>query len=351
MHASLSTDAAISLRGVRKTFGPKVAVEGLDLDIPQGAMIGLIGPNGAGKTTSIRMVMSIIFPDSGEVSVLGRASAVESKDRIGYLPEERGLYKKMRVGAFLKYVSQLKGLDGGAGLEKRVRDWLEKVALGDCYRKRCEELSKGMQQKVQFIASVIHEPDLLILDEPFSGLDPVNARLLRGLVEEQHQRGCTLIFSTHQMAQAEALCERVVMIHQGRKVLDNTLSEIHARYTPREIVVEPVPGLHAGELDERSLQRLLRDAQVQGLTDVRLASGATRSQRRFRVLLSADSDPPQTLRAIANATACARIEIVRPTLEDVFIEIVAGSATTTEERDELLAMMRAGKGGGEASGD
>jgi ABC-2 type transport system ATP-binding protein len=341
-----TSHGAIELRAVRKTFGPKVAVEGLDLSIPQGAIVGLIGPNGAGKTTSIRMVMSIIFPDSGDISVLGRASAVDSKDRIGYLPEERGLYKKMKVGAFLKYVAQLKGLDGGASLERTVRNWLEKVALGDCFRKRCEELSKGMQQKVQFIASVIHEPDLLILDEPFSGLDPVNSRLLRGLVQEQHDRGCTLIFSTHQMAQAEALCERVVMIHQGRKVLDNTLGEIHARYTPREIVLES-----SQELDESAVQALLRDARVPGLESVRAVASGTRGQRAHRALLTQGADAPQTLRAISNALACNRIEVVRPTLEDVFIEIVAGSATTTEERDELLAMMRAGKGGGEQSGD
>jgi ABC-2 type transport system ATP-binding protein len=346
VQARTSAEAAISLRSVRKTFGRKVAVEGLDLSIPQGAIVGLIGPNGAGKTTSIRMVMSIIFPDSGDISVLGRASAVESKDRIGYLPEERGLYKKMRVGAFLTYVGRLKGLDSGAGLERTVRNWLEKVALADCYRKRCEELSKGMQQKVQFIASVIHEPDLLILDEPFSGLDPVNSRLLRGLVQEQHERGCTLIFSTHQMAQAEALCERVVMIHQGRKVLDNTLSEIHARYTPREIVLEPCE-----DLDERGVRAKLHESVVPALVDVRPLAGTGRGQRAYRALLTPAADAPQTLRAIAGALACNRIEIVRPTLEDVFIEIVAGSATTGEEREELLAMMRAGKGGGEASGD
>lgn len=350
-NASSSGDA-IRLARVRKTFGPKVAVDSLDLQIPMGGLIGLIGPNGAGKTTSIRMIMSIIFADGGEIEVLGKASAIESKDRIGYLPEERGLYKKMRVGAFLKYVAQLKGLDGGASLEKNVRDWLEKVALADCYRKRCEELSKGMQQKVQFIASVIHNPDLLILDEPFSGLDPVNARLLRGLVEEQHERGCTLIFSTHQMAQAEALCDRVVMIHQGKKVLDNTLGEINARYAPREIIVEPL-----AEMDEVRLAQAVKSALAArgsaGMTEnvrVQQAQSGQRSTQRFRVTLDDAAHAPSMLQAIAASTPCSRVELVRPTLEDVFIEIVAGSAKSAEERDELLAMMRAG-GRAESSGD
>ena len=229
---------AIELRAVNKTFGPKVAVDNLDLTIPEGSLYGFIGPNGAGKTTTIRMIMSIIFPDSGAIEVLGRTSAIESKDRIGYLPEERGVYKKMKAGPFLKYMARLKGVSE-RGLEAKVRGWLERVGLGDCYRKRCEELSKGMQQKVQFIAAIIHEPDLLILDEPFSGLDPVNSRALRELIEEQHNSGRTIIFSTHQMSQAEALCDRIVMIHQGRKVLDNTLAEVHAQFDPRSILIEP----------------------------------------------------------------------------------------------------------------
>jgi ABC-2 type transport system ATP-binding protein len=343
-----SSTAAIALSQVRKTFGPKVAVEGLDLAIPQGGLIGLIGPNGAGKTTTIRMIMSIIFADSGDIQVLGKASAIESKDRIGYLPEERGLYKKMKVGAFLKYVAKLKGLDGGSTLERDVRDWLEKVALGDCYRKRCEELSKGMQQKVQFIASVIHKPDLLILDEPFSGLDPVNARLLRGLVDEQHKRGCTLIFSTHQMAQAEALCDRVVMIHQGKKVLDNTLGEIHSRYTPKEIVIEPMLACST-----RDILAALERGGATGVTQVTQASvsrGSQSSAGRYVAHLAAGANVSHVLQALGGQIACSRIELVKPTLEDVFIEIVAGTATTPEERDELLAMMKA-SGKGEQSGD
>ncbi|HSK08739.1 MAG TPA: ATP-binding cassette domain-containing protein, partial [Vicinamibacterales bacterium] len=167
---------AVVLRNVRKTFGETVAVRDLDLVVPEGALYGVIGPNGAGKTTTIRMILSILFPDSGELSVLGRRSALEAKDRIGYLPEERGLYKKMRVAEFLLYIARLKGMDGAA-LSRQVDAWLERVGLAGVGRKRCEELSKGMQQKIGFIAAVLHRPDLLILDEPFGGLDPVNQRL------------------------------------------------------------------------------------------------------------------------------------------------------------------------------
>ena len=222
---------AIVLRGLTKTFGETVAVRDFDLAVPQGALYGVIGPNGAGKTTIIRMILSILMPDRGELSVLGHRSAMEAKDRIGYLPEERGLYKRMRVGQFLAYMARLKNADG-ADLRSRIRAWLERVDLGGVEHKRCEELSKGMQQKVQFVAAVIHRPDLLILDEPFSGLDPVNQRLLRELVGEEHRRGATVLFSTHVMVHAEQLCDHVVMIHRGDKVLDDRLGEIRARYDP-----------------------------------------------------------------------------------------------------------------------
>jgi ABC-2 type transport system ATP-binding protein len=316
-------DYAIELSSLRKAFGSKVAVEHLDLKVERGSLIGLIGPNGAGKTTSIRMIMSIIFPDRGSLRVLGKASAVESKDRIGYLPEERGIYKKMKVGAFLKYVGRLKDLPD-AGLERRVRDWLERVGLGDCYAKKCEELSKGMQQKVQFIAAIIHEPDLIILDEPFSGLDPVNSRMLRSLVDEQHRAGRTIVFSTHQMGQAEALCDRVVMIHQGKKVLDDTLDDIRARYTPREIEFEAAPGVWQRD----GVQTL------PGVESIAPHNGA------FRASLQEGASPESVLRAIAGAVPVQRIEMVRPSLEDVFLEIVLGAAADPAERAALMNVMQ-----------
>lgn len=314
---------AVSMQGVRKTFGPKVAVEGIDLSIPEGSIYGFIGPNGAGKTTTIRMIMSILFPDQGELSVLGKKSAVESKDRIGYLPEERGIYKKMKVGAFLSHMGRLKGLDN-SGLRGRVMEWLERVELADVHKKKCEELSKGMQQKVQFIASVLHEPDLIILDEPFSGLDPVNMRLLRNLIDEQHELGKTVIFSTHVMYQAEQICDHIVMIHQGRKVLDDTLDDIRTRFDPRAIHVDPIGGMTKAD----------DVARVAGVAHVTPVEGS------LEVILDEGTDPQSAMRAMLEAMPLNRVEIKRPTLEDVFIEIVTGGKRghdAQQLRAELLA--------------
>jgi ABC-2 type transport system ATP-binding protein len=314
-------DNAIVLRGVTKSFGPKIAVNDLDLTVPSGGLYGFIGPNGAGKTTTIRMIMSILFPDSGDVSVLGKRSALEAKDRIGYLPEERGIYRKMKVGAFLAYVARLKGRDG-AGIKRSVRKWLERVGLADVESKRCEELSKGMQQKIQFIASIIHAPDLLILDEPFAGLDPVNMRLLRDLVLEQHRRGATIIFSTHVMVQAEQICDQVVMINDGRKVLDDSLAGIRAKYDPRSLLFEPLdPGMEVGSL-----------RQLPGVAGVRRVNGA------YEISLDEGREPAGAMREIVTAVATARIELNRPTLEDVFVRIVSGKK---ENDDEAVARVRA----------
>ena len=203
-----------------KTFGALTAVERLDLTIPRGALYGFIGPNGAGKTTTIRMIMSILLADSGELRVLGKASALEAKDRIGYLPEERGVYRKMKVAAYLAYIARLKGMPE-RGLRERVYAAIERIGLAGVENKRCEELSKGMSQKIQFLAAIIHEPDLVILDEPFSGLDPVSTRLLREQILAEHRRGATVLFSTHVMPQAEEICDHVVMIYRGQKVLDD----------------------------------------------------------------------------------------------------------------------------------
>ncbi|HYF13511.1 MAG TPA: ATP-binding cassette domain-containing protein [Phycisphaerales bacterium] len=324
-------DAAIQLGGVNKSFAGKPAVVDLDLRIDRGSLIGLIGPNGAGKTTTIRMIMSIIFPDSGTVEVLGRASAVESKDRIGYLPEERGVYKKMKVGTFLEYIARLKGVPEHE-VRRRAGAWLERVALPNVWKKKCEELSKGMQQKVQFIASVIHEPDLIILDEPFSGLDPVNARLLRTLVDEQHDRGATIIFSTHQMSQAEALCDRVVMIHEGRKVLDDTPRSIRQRFDPRAILIDPV------RIDESTAHL----AAIPGVSGVaRFGSGV------IKVHLADGVDATAMIGRLAAAMPANRVEVERPTLEDVFIQIVSGSEANEEERARLLHAASSRDGGGD----
>ena len=299
---------AIEIRGVVKTFGRKVAVRDLDLAVPEGSLHGFIGPNGAGKTTTIRMVMSIIFPDRGELRVLGKRSAIESKDRIGYLPEERGVYRKMKVGAFLRYMATLKGHDGGAALSRKIRDWLERVELGDVEKKKCEELSKGMQQKVQFLSTILHEPDLLILDEPFSGLDPVNMRLMRDLFLEQHRAGRTIIFSTHVMHQAEQLCDHIVMINRGEKVLDAPLEGIHEGHEPHAIHFDPVT-----VPDRRAL------LAIEGV------ASAEELDKHWELALDEGADPGEVMRHVLETTAVRRMEIPRPTLEDVFVDIVKES--------------------------
>jgi ABC-2 type transport system ATP-binding protein len=312
---------AIVIRRVTKTFGPKIAVNNLDLTVPTGSVTGFIGPNGAGKTTTIRMIMSIIFPDSGEISVLGKPSAVESKDRIGYLPEERGVYRKMKVTPFLTYMARLKGVDAGAASLKVAR-WLERVELGPVGRKKCEELSKGMQQKVQFIAAVIHEPELLILDEVFSGLDPVNRRLMRRLIDEQHdggKSGRTIVFSTHAMYEAEQLCDRIFMIHQGKKTLDGELSSVLQRYDPRRIAVdidgdarefarsaESVPGVGRAELTSTGLELSIRDG----------------------------TDPARTLAELAALGGIRGIALKKANLEDIFIDLVGGDRSVLETAED-----------------
>lgn len=302
---------AIVLENVTKTFGPTVAVSALDLSVPVGGLYGFIGPNGAGKTSTIRLVMSILFPDDGRVSVLGENSALEAKDRIGYLPEERGLYRKMKVGAFLVYMGRLKGVDETV-LRDRVRQWLEKVGLADIEKNRCEELSKGMQQKVQFVAAVIHEPELLILDEPFSGLDPVNMRLLRELVLEQHARGATILFSTHVMPQAEQICEHIVMIHQGEKVLDESLDAVRSRFDPRTVLLEPLDAPNP----------LVDDAEIRGLENTVGVKDVHRSDRGYAISLEARADVSETMRAIVAACPPRHLELQRPTLEEVFLALV-----------------------------
>ncbi len=315
---------AIVLRNLTKTFGSTVAVRNLDLVVPEGALYGVIGPNGAGKTTTIRMILSILFADVGELAILGKRSALEAKDRIGYLPEERGMYKKMKVGDFLAYMASLKGADG-PDLRQRVRELLRRVDLAGVESKKCEELSKGMQQKAQFVAAIIHRPDLLVLDEPFSGLDPVNQRLLRDLVIEEHQRGATILFSTHIMVHAEQLCDHVVMIHKGEKVLDETMAGIRAQFDPRSILFEPMdPQADVGRIET-----------LKGVMSVR------REGTAWEVALEEKVDPAGIIREIAASVPPSRIELRRPTLEDVFIAIVEGASRVAgDEHLHLRASLR-----------
>ncbi|MEJ2110292.1 MAG: ATP-binding cassette domain-containing protein [Acidobacteriota bacterium] len=322
-------EAALELKNVTKTFGSVTAVENLDLVIPNGGLYGFIGPNGAGKTTAIRMIMSILFPDSGEISVLNFTSALEAKNRIGYLPEERGVYRKMRVGAFLYYIGSIKGIRD-AGLNKSIRTSLERVGLGGIEKKRCEELSKGMLQKVQFLAAIIHKPELLILDEPFSGLDPVSMRLLHDLILEEHQRGATILFSTHVMPQAEDICRHVVMIHQGRKVLDQPLDDIRRRYDPRTIEFDPLDS----------------NADVSAISSLPGVENIERNKSGYKIQLAEDTEPVEAMRWILNTEAPARLELSRPRLEDIFIQIVSQTGDTDETKAKLKAGLVNAEDGG-----
>ena len=308
-------DSAIQLTGVTKTFGETTAVDNLDITIPRGGLYGFIGPNGAGKTTTIRMIMSILFPDSGTLSILGHPSALDAKDSIGYLPEERGVYKKMRVARFLSYIAQLKGVED-SDLDDRISESLERVGLPGIEAKRCDELSKGMSQKVQFVAAIIHKPDLLILDEPFSGLDPVSMRLLRDMILEEHGRGATVLFSTHVMPQAEEICEHVVMVYQGKKVLDEEIGSIRSQYDPRAIRFDPLDP----EADTSPLMAL---TEVESLS---------REDSSYDILLREGVDPSTAMRRIMGAIPAASIALSRPRLEDVFIQLVSVSNAADEER-------------------
>jgi ABC-2 type transport system ATP-binding protein len=300
--------AAIALRSVEKRFGSTRAVADLDLVVPRGSLCGFLGPNGAGKSTTIRMIMSIIYPDTGSVRVLD-GTALANKDRIGYLPEERGLYRTMRVGEFLIYMGRLKGLTGGAA-HRSASSWLERLELRGISKKKCQELSKGMQQKVQFIASVIHDPELLILDEPFSGLDPVNALLLTTIIKDLNRSGKTIIFSTHQMYTAEAMCDRVVLINHGTKLLDATLGEVRAQFDPHSIIFEP--------LDESLGSEVVRE-RVPAITSVEI-DDENRLARLLRV--APEQDPQAVMSKVVAAIPTRSIAIKRPTLTDVFVQLV-----------------------------
>lgn len=303
--ATRDYEDAVRLQGVVKRFGEQTAVDALDLVVPRGTTCGFIGPSGAGKTTTIRLLLSILLPDAGSISVLGHADAMQAKDRIGYLPEERGVYRKMRVDAFLVYMARLKGVAPDVARSRSLA-LLEQVGLAEHAGKRCEDLSKGMQQRVQFVAALVHEPDLLILDEPFSGLDPVSVQTLRGIIAAQQQRGVTVLFSTHVMANAEALCDHVVMIDKGRKVLDEPMSTLRRQYDTRRLHVEPMdPAADLSVLQQIEGVESMR-ATAEGC-DLRLVEGAS---------------PAAVMQRVVAMIPPARLEVARIRLEDVFIRLV-----------------------------
>jgi ABC-2 type transport system ATP-binding protein len=295
------TDALI-LRDVTKRYGDFTAVDRLSFSVRAGQIVGFLGPNGAGKTTTIRMIMSILYPDAGEISVLGKPRALDVKDRIGYLPEERGLYRKMTVDRTLRYFGKLKGLHG-RDLRRRIGECLESVDLHDWRYKRVEALSKGMSQKLQFVATILHSPELVILDEPFAGLDPLNLDLLEDLVVELRQQGTTVIFSTHQMEQAQRLCDRLILINRGRKLIEGTMEEIRSRFSSRILLLE-------GEGDFAAL------AHFDGVLDAHFTAGHARLE------IAADVDPERILRRALDLARLSRFEIQRPDLHEIFVKLV-----------------------------
>ncbi|MDG2476289.1 MAG: ATP-binding cassette domain-containing protein [Phycisphaerales bacterium] len=292
----------IDIRNVTKRFGSVTAVQDLNLAVPEGCLIGFLGPNGAGKSTTIRMIMSIIYADEGGIEVLGR-SALDSKDRIGYLPEERGLYRRMRVRAFLRYIGRLKGMTR-ASADASAASWLDRLELPEALPRRCEELSKGQQQKIQFVAAVLHDPDLIVLDEPFSGLDPVNAALLSGVIQELHHKGRTIVFSTHVLHQAELLCDRIFLIDRGVKLLDDDIVSIRDRFRERIVNVELAEG-----------------AVLPSFPGTRVVA-PTQQADQYELHVDDGVNEQTIMRSIIEAAPIRSVSLREPSLNDIFTRLV-----------------------------
>src|SRR5688500_5406230 len=295
-------NAAISLTGVRKAYAGHVAVEGLTLDIPRGGAFGLLGPNGAGKTTTLRMVMNILRPDEGSIEILGARAGQETRDRVGYMPEERGLYPRMALEEQLLFFAALKGVPR-AEAARRLPPWLERMGLTPWRHRKLNELSKGMQQKAQFIATVLHDPEVLILDEPLSGLDPVGVNLVRDVFVDLRRQGKTLVLSSHQMETVERLCDSIALIHRGRKILDGSVSEVKGRHGKNTVILAyEGDGAFLG-----SLPGVLKVGDFGRYVELRMMEG---------------TDPQGILQAAVARLRVSRFEVVEPSLHDIFVEQV-----------------------------
>ncbi|HET9229311.1 MAG TPA: ATP-binding cassette domain-containing protein [Thermoanaerobaculia bacterium] len=297
----------LEVRDVRKSYGKFKAVDGVSFSVPEtGTIYGLLGPNGAGKTTTIRMIMDIVPPDSGEVYLFGRPRGFEELQRVGYLPEERGLYPKMTVVDQLLFLGEIHGRKRRE-LTPAIDRWLERVQLGDWKKKKIEELSKGMQQKVQLIGTLLHEPDLLILDEPFSGLDPINQELFRDLFQEHRKQGKTVILSTHGMELAERMCDHICLISQGRVVLTGGLRELK-----RQVGGNAYRLIAEGDLD--------RVQDVPGIEQAVIQDGVV------KLLLEPDAEGPETLRRLVEFLRVHEFRSEEPELEQIFLKAVRDAA-------------------------
>ena len=290
---------AVRLSGVRKTFGAHTAVSDFDLEIEPGTIYGLLGPNGSGKTTTIRMIMGILLPDSGAVELFGGVPNFARRSRVGYLPEERGVYEKMKVLDQLIFFGEIRGV-ARATARTRAEGWLERLGLSEWASKKVQTLSKGMQQKVQFISTVLHDPELLILDEPFSGLDPINQDVLEQIVREEQERGKTILFSTHLMDQAERLCERVCLISRSRKVLDGNLKQLKRNERSGVVAVE-----FEGEAPQIAWPGVSSVGQVGDALHLTLSEGA-----RTDEILAA---------VVAAGVSLRRFELLEPRLHEIFV--------------------------------
>jgi ABC-2 type transport system ATP-binding protein len=307
------TSPVIQIDSVTKRYGDHSAVRDLSLSIPAGAVYGLLGPNGAGKTTTIRVIMSIILPDEGKVALFGGSgSGKDLSHRIGYLPEERGLYRKMKVLDLLVFLAEIKGVARSEGRASAV-EWLARMGLDEWADRKADQLSKGMQQKVQFIATILHRPELLILDEPFAGLDPVNTQMMKDTVVELARQGTTILFSTHIMEHAEKLCDAICIIARGEKVVDGAVSDVKRRHGGSHLIV-------AAE----------RSAALDGvLGDRHLVAKADNYGNYAELELASGARPQQVLEALVQrGVTMTRFEVAEPTLNKIFIDLVGPEATT-----------------------
>jgi ABC-2 type transport system ATP-binding protein len=317
----MTEEAAVELNRVRKQYSGHTAVRDLDLSVPRGSVYGLLGPNGAGKTTTIRMIMNIITPDSGSIRLLGLdRGGRELSHRIGYLPEERGLYRKMKVLDLLVFLAQIKGVDRASARVGAI-GWLERLGLSDWVERKVDDLSKGMQQKVQFISTMLHEPELVILDEPFAGLDPVNTQVMKDVVVELSRNGTTTLFSTHIMEQAEKLCDSVCIIARGSKVVDGPLAEVKRQQGGKHVIVAVERGM-------ASVGRLLSDSTVVAKSD---------DYGNYAELeLTQGANPQDLLQELVRAgAALTKFEIAEPTLNKIFIDLVGGDAAKAAAVEEV----------------
>jgi ABC-2 type transport system ATP-binding protein len=302
---------ALEIEGISKSFGDFYAVKKLSFEIPAGTIYGLLGPNGAGKTTTIRMVMNIIIPDEGSIKVLNQRMDEEMKERVGYLPEDRGLYPKMKVGELLLFLAEIKGLKRSEA-RKEIDFWLERFDLSDWKSKKVEELSRGMQQKLQFIVTVIHQPELIILDEPFSGLDPVNTKLLKDVMLEMKEKGRTIVFSTHRMEQVEMICDNICLINKAELVLEGNLSQIKKQYGKNTVILD-----YDGEANF-----IKNFPEIEKIDDY---------GKFMEIKLKEESSPQDLLPKLVGKISINKYEVKEPTLNAIFIEKVGGKEVKDEE--------------------